>query len=116
MPRQYTPKADTFNVSRILKTCKDIVKEAQEDRRVAIETHDYFKGIVDNREDDTPPNPKAMELMVECLKVAQNSKNNVVKILNLAAKLEEGNKAEKTKASGKGGQYIFDLLEKEAND
>ena len=39
--------------------------------------------------DENPQDAAAKSLMVDALKVAQASKNNVVKILNLVVKMEE---------------------------
>ena len=60
--------------------------EAKEDRDLALESHQYFKEMVE-RSDGTDNDAK--RLMVDCLKLAQSSKNNSIKTLTLLIKLEE---------------------------
>jgi hypothetical protein len=48
--------------------------------------------------------------MVDALKVAQASKNNVVKILNLIVKMEDNSSENKTKASKGPENSVFNEL------
>ena len=70
----------------MLKIGKSILQEASEDRQLALEAHRYFKGMVEESENT---DSDAKRLMVECLKLAQSSKNNSIKTLSLMVKLEE---------------------------
>jgi len=54
--------------------------------------------------------------MVDCLKVAQASKNNVIKILNLVVKMEEGNEPTKTKANKGTTNSTFSDLDNLLNE
>lgn len=97
MPSEYIPKNPAFGPNRFQKIAKDLIKESSEDRKLALETHKFFREMVAANSNDST----AKNLMVECLKVAQASKNNVIKILNLVVKMEEAGvlPQDKTKAS-----------------
>ena len=64
----------------------NILEEASEDRQLALESHRYFKDMVEQSENT---DNDAKRLMVDCLKLAQSSKNNSIKTLSLMVKLEE---------------------------
>ena len=95
MPSPYVPKTAHLSPTRIQKIAKDLISEAKDDRELALTTHRFFRQMVD----ENPQDSTAKSLMVDCLKVAQASKNNVIKILNLVVKMEEGNEPTKTKAN-----------------
>jgi len=61
--------------------------------------------------DENPQDAAAKSLMVDALKVAQASKNNVVKILNLVIKMEESTADTKTKASKGAENSVFNELD-----
>lgn len=109
MPSDYIPKVPVLNKNRVQKIAKKLIEEAGEDRRLALEAHRFFRQMVD----ENPNDGTAKSLMVDALKVAQSSKNNVVKILNLVVKMEEATTEDKTKASGKGSNSnIFSQFDK----
>jgi cellobiose-specific phosphotransferase system component IIA len=109
MPSDYIPKVPVLNKNRVQKIAKKLIEEAGEDRRLALEAHRFFRQMVD----ENPNDGTAKSLMVDALKVAQSSKNNVVKILNLVVKMEEATSEDKTKASGKGqSNTIFSQFDK----
>lgn len=109
MPSEYIPKVPVLNKNRVQKIAKKLIEEAGEDRRLALEAHRFFRQMVD----ENPNDGTAKSLMVDALKVAQSSKNNVVKILNLVVKMEEATTEDKTKASGKGSSSnIFSQFDK----
>jgi|TARA_S200002703_G_scaffold122886_1_gene108829 hypothetical protein len=119
MPSPYKLKNNPLDTGRILKIAKTLIDEAGEDRKLALESHKFFKAMVEevqNSEEAGRPDSTAMNLMVECLKVAQNSKNNVIKIMGLVAKLEEAQKDTKTKASAKQVENVFKQLNELSND
>jgi len=111
MPTNYVPKNPHLGPSRIQKICKDLIKEAAEDRELALEAHRYFKRQAEDNDDGA-----SKQLMVDSLKVAQSSKNNVVKILNLVIKMEESSSDNLTKASKGAENSVFSELDKLIND
>jgi hypothetical protein len=52
------------------------------------------------RVEENPADNVSKALMVDCLKVAQSSKQYTVKVITLMSKLNEESAPEKTKASG----------------
>jgi hypothetical protein len=109
MPSEYIPKVPVLNKNRVQRIAKKLIEEAGEDRRLALEAHRFFRQMVD----ENPNDGAAKSLMVDSLKVAQSSKNNVVKILNLVVKMEEATTEDKTKASGKGSSNnVFSQFDK----
>jgi len=109
MPSEYIPKVPVLNKNRVQKIAKKLIEEAGEDRRLALEAHRFFRQMVD----ENPNDGTAKSLMVDALKVAQSSKNNVVKILNLVVKMEEATTEDKTKSSGKSSSSnIFSQFDK----
>jgi hypothetical protein len=98
MPKDYVLKKSPFDKNRMLKVGKSILDEAREDRDFALESHRYFKEMVEQSENT---DNDAKRLMVECLKLAQSSKNNSIKVLTLMVKLEElgGNTSNPDEAS-----------------
>ena len=95
MPSPYVPKTSHLSPTRIQKLAKDLISEAKDDRELALNTHRFFRQMVD----ENPQDSTAKSLMVDCLKVAQASKNNVIKILNLVVKMEDSVDVGKTKAN-----------------
>ena len=65
--------------------------------------------------DENPQDAAAKNLMVDCLKVAQASKNNVVKIIGLMIKMEESSN-DKTKSSSQSPASVFSELDNLSND
>lgn len=80
MAREYTPKPPNFN-----KLAKNLIDDCKKDRTLAFDAYKYFKDI----SEENPQDNAAKSLMVDCLKIMQSSKTNVVKILNLVVKMEE---------------------------
>ena len=96
MVSTYIPKTPIMNPMRIQRIAKKLIDEAGEDRQLALEAHRFFREMVD----ENPQDAAAKNLLVDCLKVAQASKNNIVKVLNLLIKMEESTDADdKTKYS-----------------
>lgn len=86
MSKEYVLRRSPFDKNRMLKIGKSILEEASEDRQLALEAHRYFKDMVEQSENT---DNDAKRLMVDCLKLAQSSKNNSIKTLSLMVKLEE---------------------------
>jgi hypothetical protein len=108
--KEYILKRSPFDKNRMLKLGKSIMDEAKEDRDLALESHNYFKEMVERSEDT---DNDAKRLMVECLKLAQSSKNNSIKTLTLMIKLEE--LGESSTKSGGTDAISFNDLESLAN-
>ena len=86
MSKDYVLRRSPFDKNRMLKIGKSILDDARQDRQLALESHRYFKEMVEISENT---DNDAKRLMVECLKLAQSSKNNSIKTLSLMVKLEE---------------------------
>ena len=97
MVTNYIPKTSLLGPTRIQKLAKKLIEEATEDRQLALVAPRFFREMID----ENPQDAAAKILMVDTLKVAQASKHNVVKILNLMVKMGEV-ESDKTTISGKG--------------
>ena len=84
VPTTYTLKKPVLDYNRLQKTCKQILDDAKEDRAAALEMHRFFREMVT----ENPQDSIAKNLMVDCLKLAQSSKANVHKTLDLLLKIE----------------------------
>tara|TARA_R110000787_G_scaffold4916_3_gene18529 strand:- start:110 stop:451 length:342 start_codon:yes stop_codon:yes gene_type:complete len=107
MPTNYIPKNSILGPTRVQRIAKKLIDEAAEDRTLALDAHRFFRAMVD----ENPQDAAAKGLMVDALKVAQASKNNVVKILNLVIKMEESTADSKTKASKGAENSVFNELD-----
>ena len=114
MVTTYIPKTSILGPTRIQRIAKKLIEEATEDRQLALEAHRFFREMID----ENPQDAAAKNLMVDTLKVAQASKNNVVKILNLMVKMEDsGTVEDKTKAGGIGSpNSVFSELDSIVNE
>ncbi len=107
MPTTYTLKKPVLDYNRLQKTCKQVLEDAKEDRKYALEMHRFFRQLVD----ENPQDSVSKNLMVDCLKLAQSSKANVHKTLDLLIKLESSNnKTESTPSSESLFNQITDIL------
>ena len=84
MPSTYVLKNSPIDRNRLHKVCKKVIDEANEDRRLALDTHRFFREMLD----DNPQDASAKNLMVDCLKLAQTSKQSILKTVDLLIKLE----------------------------
>ena len=84
MPSTYRLTRPAMDSNRIQKVSKKVLDECKEDRELALQAYRYFKNMVD----ENPQDASAKSNMVDCLKLAQSSKNQVVKIVDLLIKLE----------------------------
>jgi len=112
MPTNYIPKNSILGPTRVQRIAKKLIDEAGEDRTLALEAHRFFRAMVDAN----PQDAAAKNLMVDSLKVAQASKNNVVKILNLVIKMEENTAETRTKASKGAENSVFNELDNLLNE
>jgi len=99
MPTVYQLKNSPLDKNRIEKVCKKAIDDSTEDRKLALEAHRFFRQMVD----ENPQDASAKSLMVDCLKLAQTSKTNTIKIIDLLIKLE-------TALSNKGDKGDADSL------
>ena len=98
--------------TRVQRIAKKLIEEAAEDRKLALEAHRFFRAMID----DNPQDAAAKNLLVDTLKVAQASKNNVVKILNLMVKMEEVSLDSKTNTSPGSPNTVFNELDNLLNE
>ena len=85
MPSEYKLKNAVLDYNRLQKICKQIMDDSREDRNLALEAHRYFREMVQQN----PQDSAAKNLMVDCLKLAQSSKTNTIKAVDLLVKLED---------------------------
>jgi len=105
MPSNYIPKNSVMGPTRVQKIAKKLIEEAAEDRTLALEAHRFFREMID----ENPQDAAAKNLLVDTLKVAQASKNNVVKILNLMVKMEEAHSTSKATSPGSPNSVFNEL-------
>lgn len=104
MPSEYKLKAAVLDYNRLQKICKQIMDDSKEDRNLALDAHRYFREMVE----ENPQDASAKNLMVDCLKLAQSSKTNTIKAVDLLVKLEDAfSKGQHAEAS-----TIFNQLDK----
>jgi|TARA_R110002051_G_scaffold1143_9_gene5894 hypothetical protein len=84
MPSTYVLKNSPIDKNRIQKVCKRVIDEANEDRKLALDTHRFFRQMLDAN----PQDASAKNLMVDCLKLAQTSKGSILKVVDLLIKLD----------------------------
>ena len=94
MPSPYVLKNSPIDKNRIQKVCKKVLDEANEDRKLALDTHRFFRQMLD----ENPQDASAKSLMVDCLKLAQTSKTSTLKIVDLLIKLDAAQAGGSTKA------------------
>lgn len=86
MAKEYVLKRSPFDKNRLLKMGKEMLSEASSDRNHALECYQYFKDMV---EESGGTDNTAKNLMVDCLKLAQNSRNSTTKLFAMMSKLLE---------------------------
>ena len=85
MPREYVLKKPVIDTNRLKKLAKTCIEDGTADRKLALDTLEYFKEIVKhNSKDDT-----AKKCMTDCMKLAQSAKINLTKIIELIIKIED---------------------------
>jgi len=108
MPSPYVLKNSPIDKNRIQKVCKKVLDEANEDRKLALETHRFFRQMLD----ENPQDASAKSLMVDCLKLAQTSKTSTLKIIDLLIKLDTAQLSGSNKADV---DTIYSQLDKLTN-
>ena len=87
MPAEYKLKNSPINRNRLHKIAKTLVDESKEDRKAAQDAFSYFRDIVENSTTEESVST-AQKCMVDCLKLAQDSRNKVIKALELIIKAD----------------------------
>lgn len=113
MPSQYILKKPVMDMNRIQKTAKKLMEESTEDRSLALEMVSYYKEMVE----ENPNDNTSKSLIVDCLKLAQSSKDKIIKVMDLLVKMEAATqKTKSTKATGNDSASVFSALEELSND
>ena len=86
MPTTYVLKKPVIDANRIQKIAKKVLDETADDRDKALETYEFFK----RRVEQSPDDGDSKRGMVECLKLAQNSKNATLKLVDLFMRMGLG--------------------------
>tara|TARA_A100001515_G_scaffold111251_1_gene92304 strand:+ start:934 stop:1260 length:327 start_codon:yes stop_codon:yes gene_type:complete len=108
MPREYKLKNPVLDHNRIQKYAKKILDESADDRTLALEAYRYFKDMVD----ENPQDSVAKQQMTDCLKLAQSSKGNALKVMDLLIKFETAN----SKKESATAMTTFSRLEELSNE
>ena len=118
MPREYTLKNLAISKNRLIKILKESIEDASQDREQALKAYEYFKKLVEDApgtgEKDTPGDTAAKAAMIDCLKLAQTSKQNLIKIVDLILKIEASGKNKGDKEEGE--HDLHSLLDDMSND
>lgn len=102
-----------MDMNRVQKTAKKLIEESSEDRSLALELMNYYRDMVEANPNDNT----SKSLMVDCLKLAQSSKDKVIRVIDLLVKMEAAtSKTNNTKATGNDNASVFSALEELSND
>ena len=105
MPSPYVLKNPPMDKNRIQKVCKKVLDEGNEDRKLALEAHRFFRQMLD----ENPQDATAKNLLVDCLKLAQTSKTSTLKIIDLLIKLDV---AQSTNGGKADADSLYSQLDK----
>jgi len=103
MVTNYILKQPPIDSNRIQKIAKRIIEESGEDRELAMQAYTYFKDMVEENPQDTA----AKSQMVDCLKLMQSSKTNILKILDILVKQQS--KSSHTSATRNNDEDKFSI-------
>lgn len=89
--------------------CKSIMDECAEDKQKALEAYEHFKRDLQVEEGQEPVRDisTSKKCMVECLKIAQNSKSDMIKMMGLVMKFE-GSLQKSSDSTEDSGSFIGD--------
>jgi len=111
MPKEYIPKKSFFEPTRIHKIAKDILKDCKDDRERALETFEYFKGLVNsNPEDD-----KSKAELVHSLGLSMDSNDKIVKVLDMMIKMTQNEHKIQSSTPLKTENLSFESLRKKSS-
>lgn len=111
MSKIYTPTKTYLSKERLDKLTKDTLSQCKEDRELALAAYKFFKDLIDANPAEANGADKA--LMLECLRLVQMAKKDVVKILEVFAKATN---AVSNATESKNGSFTFDDLENLSNE
>lgn len=106
MPSDYQLKRSVLDSNRVQKYAKKIMDEASEDRKLALEAYRYFKAMVDENQNDSV----SKQQMSDCLKLAQTSKTNTIKAMDILIKYQSSKESPDSQVS------MFTQLERLSRD
>ena len=112
MVSTYVPRNKFFAPTKIHRLAKNVMEECEVDRNRALETFDFFKGMVQS----DPEDDKSKTEMVKSLQLSMDANDKKVKILDMMIKMtmqEEKNEAAKKKTS-KDDDTSFESLKSRA--
>ena len=95
MVTTYIPKKSFFESTRIQKIAKDIIKDCEEDRKLALEAFHYFKDRVDTGDTDS------IAEVSKFLKLSQDANNCKIKVLDSMLKMTQTEIKSEPKAPAK---------------
>lgn len=107
MARDYSPKVNPLSSNRLLRIIKETVDRANKEELLVQETYDYFKELVENNVEGDHSSKSAM---IDCLKILQNSKVTISKLVATAAKINSDN-GSNSKSKNKESEIIEDFFE-----
>jgi len=108
MPREYIPKKSFFESTRIHKIAKDVIKDCREDRERALETFEYFKGLIAS----DPEDDKSKAELVHALGLSMDSNDKIVKILDMMTKMTQNEQKIQAAKPDKKEPLSFEELRK----
>ena len=76
MPREYQLKRPTMDLNRLKKVAKSVLDDSKKDREHALEYLRVFRAMLT----ENPNDDASKKAITDCLKLAQTSKGNVVKV------------------------------------
>ena len=113
MPSDYILTKPAIDINRLQKVAKKLLDESADDRKLALETMRYFRSMVE----DNPADSTAKSLIVDCLKLAQSSKDKALKVIDILLKVDSAKSQELTKTSGKAAaNNMFNALDEITNE
>lgn len=83
MVTTYIPKKSFFEPTRIQKIAKDILKDCDEDRCLALSAYDNFRGMAENGD------AEVLADLAKFLKLSQEASANKIKILDSMLKITQ---------------------------
>lgn len=95
MVRHRPLKNPVLDIHRLQKHLKDCLAQSDEDRKMALDAYNYFKGLVDRGVMGEGEEPQIMSddaskrCMIDSLKLIQSSRDQLLKIMGLLLKVEE---------------------------
>ena len=103
----YELKGNVMSANRIKKMCKELITECKDDKARALDAFEFFE----TRATGETPDRDAQRCMVECLKISQSSKGDVIKLMGMLMKFELAKAPKQNKKSSYDNELGFEDLE-----